>query len=82
MNGCRAIYEPDRDDLILLLSISCTKGCLMFIGFPHSDKMISVFQGELHKNLCASNTVMEFVNQRSRVFIHYRQPVKVSIVYA
>ena len=57
LESCGSVNEPERHDLVFLLSVSCTQGSLVFIAFSHPNKMVSIFWVALRKYFCSSNAV-------------------------
>ena len=59
-----AFTSPERHDLIILLSISCTKACLMMNAFLDLNKVISAFYVEDREHFTCGIAVSEFIHER------------------
>src|SRR5882757_6649021 len=77
-SGC--ICEAKWNHYKLIMSIPCSKGCLMNVFILNSHLMVTRPQVNLGKYLCSSHLIKEVINPRKRIFILHINLVQLSVI--
>src|SRR6184192_4358286 len=82
LEGSWSIRESEGHDFVLIVTISCAKGCFLDVIFVNADLIVSPMKVDFGKNLCTLKSVNEVVNEGDGKSVFLGDLVQGSIVNA
>src|SRR6184192_212967 len=63
LEGSRGIRESEGHDFVLIMTVSCAKGCFLDVVLVNADLIVSPTKVNLGEDLCTLKSVNEVVNE-------------------